>query len=335
MMNKKTTFCEYCRKDILYSEKKESISGELKGEVYHYFGKTATCDECSNEIFVNEINDYNLKQLYNEFRKENNIIALEKILEIPQKYNIGKRPISLLLGWGEQTFSRYCDGDMPTQQYSAILQKIYDVPAYYLKILEDRKANLKSQLAYEKSKIATEVLLGNSQVPEIAKIDVVVDYLLCKCEDITPLALQKLLYYIQGFYYAFMGQFIFEEKCEAWVHGPVFRNVYDKYKEYRFDPIQCSKTTESLDLTVYEKAIIDSVIKNLSCYSGKILEGITHAETPWLLTRGDLPASLATDRKIDKQLIGDYFRTVKDKNNMLNPSDIGVYSKKMFEQIFM
>jgi len=82
MMNKKITFCEYCRKDVLYSEKKESISGELKGEIYKYSGKTANCDECSNEIFVNEINDYNLKQLYNEFRKQNNIIVLEKILEI-------------------------------------------------------------------------------------------------------------------------------------------------------------------------------------------------------------------------------------------------------------
>ena len=45
-------------------------------------------------------------------------------------------------------------------------------------------------------------------------------YLLYKCEDITPLALQKALYYVQGFYYAFEGRFLFDEDCEAWVHGP-------------------------------------------------------------------------------------------------------------------
>lgn len=44
---------------------------------------------------------------------------------------------------------------------------------------------------------------------------------------------------------------------------------------------------------------------------------------------------LCTDRKIEKKSIGDYFTAVKEKNNMLNPSDIGVYSKKLFEQIFM
>jgi len=64
---------------------------------------------------------------------------LEKILEIPQKYNIGKRPISLLLGWGEMTFTRYCDGDMPTKQYSDVLQRIYDDPAFYLSLLEENK----------------------------------------------------------------------------------------------------------------------------------------------------------------------------------------------------
>ena len=54
---------------------------------------------------------------------------------------------------------------------------------------------------------------------------------------------------------------------------------------------------------------------------------------PWLETRGDLPLSVCTDRVIEKDLIADYFMAVKEKNNMINPSDIGDYSKKMFEQI--
>lgn len=319
----------------MYTEKDKYMSAELKGATYNYYGKVAVCNECANEIFVDEINDYNLNQLYNEFRKQHNIVSLEKIMEIPQKYNIGKRPLSLLLGWGEQTFSRYYDGDMPTQQYSATLQKIYEDPEYYLSILESNKDKLKSQSSYEKSKLAAQMLLGTQQVSGIAKIDVVVNYLLNKCEDITPLALQKLLYYVQGFYYAFVNQFIFDENCEAWIHGPVFRDIYFKYREYRFDPISVSEIDEDFNLTVSEKAIIDSVIKNLSCYSGKVLEAFTHAETPWLATRGDLPATVSTDRKIEKKLISDYFTAVKEKHNMLNPSDIGVYSKKMFEQIFI
>src|SRR5690606_18232950 len=119
---------------------------------YEYTGKKAVCTECGSEVYVADIEDENLRALYDTYRQKNGIISLEKILEIPQKYNIGKRPLSLLLGWGEMTFSRYCEGDMPTKQYSDILQKIYDDPAYYKELLEKNKDNLKSLQAYEKSK---------------------------------------------------------------------------------------------------------------------------------------------------------------------------------------
>ena len=332
-MNKNMTFCEQCRDDVLYIEKDEIMEANLKGEIYRYAGKRAFCKECNSEVFVSNINDYNLKNLYNEFRKQNNIISLEHILEIPKKYNIGKRPLSLLLGWGEQTFSRYCDGDMPTKQYSMILERIFNDPSYYLELLESNKDRLKSKSTYDKSKEATKMLILEQHSCNESKIDSVVNYLLHECEDITPLALQKILYYIQGFYYAFLNNFIFEENCEAWVHGPVFRDIYYKYKEYRFDPIIGYDISNTSDLSVSEKAVIDSVIKNLGCYSGKILEAFTHAEMPWLETRGDLPLSVGTDRIIEKGLIADYFMAVKEKNNMINPSDIGDYSKKMFDQI--
>jgi uncharacterized phage-associated protein len=257
---------------------------------------------------------------------------LEKIIKIPLKYNIGKRPLSLLLGWGEMTFSRYCEGDLPTKQYSDILQRIYDEPDYYLSILENNKQSLKSNLTYEKSKSTTLKKMG---IPEErkSKINEVINYILFKCEDITPLALQKALYYIQGFYYAFFGEFLFIDDCEAWVHGPAYRDIYFRYNSYKYDPIETNNIYDISKFTASEKLIIDSVIKNLCCYSGKILEIFTHTETPWLTTRGDLPALAASNRVIQKQSIGDYFIAVKKKYEMLEPSDIEIYSKRMFEKI--
>jgi putative zinc finger/helix-turn-helix YgiT family protein len=330
-MNEKMTFCENCRKDLVYIESEAVLKSDLKGETYEYAGKKAVCTECGSEVYVAEIEDFNLKALYDAYRTKNAIISLEKILEIPQKYGIGKRPLSLLLGWGEMTFSRYCDGDMPTRQYSDMLQRIYDDPAFYRTLLEDNKDNLKSQTAYEKSKRATEELLGVQNAP-LTKIYIVIDYLLCKCEDITPLALQKALYYVQGFYFAFMEEFLFPDDCEAWVHGPVYKDIYDRYSSYRFDPIDSSEKCDESVLTIYEKAIIDSVIKNFCCYSGKTLEGFTHSETPWLKTRGDLPITVSSNRTIHKKVIGDYFAAVKKRYEMINPSDVETYSKKMFEQ---
>ena len=319
------TFCEECRNDVEYTTASVPMTGTIKGKAYHYTGTEARCADCGNLVFVPEISDDNLRSLYNVFREENGIVSLDVICAIPEKYDIGKRPLSLLLGWGELTFSRYCDGDIPTRQYSDILQRIYNEPQFYSDLLEANKANLKSQRTYEKTRRAVDALLS-VDAPSNSKINTVIQYLLYQCEDITPLALQKALYYIQGFHFAFYRTFLFPEDCQAWTHGPVYRDIYFRYRDYRFDPIEKTTTFDTSVFSASEKAICDSVINNLCCYSGKILERFTHNEAPWLTTRGDLPDSAPSDRIIEKSVIGTYFDAVKAKYNMVNPRDIKDYA---------
>lgn len=330
-MKNKTTFCEMCRNDISFSIKKNSVIHTFKGEDIEFVETIALCDECGNEVWVGDIHDSNLRSLYDTYRLKNDIISLEHICEIPVKYAIGKRPLSLLLGWGELTFTRYCDGDMPTKQYADILQRIYDEPSYFLSVLEDKKEAVKP-CSYKKSKDAAQKLLG-TQTENESKLNCVVKYLLSECNDITNLALQKSLYYIQGFYYSFHNAFIFEDDCEAWVHGPVYKEIYHRYSGYRFDPIGDEIEFDDSCFSTSEKVLIDSVIKYLCCYSGKTLENFTHMETPWLQTRGDLPTNIHSTRIIDKNLISGYFTAVKDKYNILIPADIKAYSTEMFEQV--
>lgn len=326
------TFCEECRNDVEYTTASVPMTGTIKGKEYHYTGTEARCADCGNLVFVPEISDDNLRSLYNVFREENGIVSLDVICAIPEKYDIGKRPLSLLLGWGELTFSRYCDGDIPTRQYSDILQRIYNEPQFYSDLLEANKANLKSQRTYEKTRRAVDALLS-VDTPSNSKINTVIQYLLYQCEDITPLALQKALYYIQGFHFAFYRTFLFPEDCQAWTHGPVYRDIYFRYRDYRFDPIEKTTTFDTSVFSASEKAICDSVINNICCYSGKILERFTHNEAPWLTTRGDLPDSAPSDRIIEKSVIGAYFDAVKAKYNMVNPRDIKDYAQDMFQQL--
>ncbi|MGN0663369.1 MAG: type II toxin-antitoxin system antitoxin SocA domain-containing protein [Faecalibacterium sp.] len=326
------TFCEECRNDVEYTTASVPMTGTIKGKAYHYTGTEARCADCGSLVFVPEISDDNLRSLYNVFREENGIVSLDVICAIPEKYDIGKRPLSLLLGWGELTFSRYCDGDIPTRQYSDILQRIYNEPQFYSELLEANKANLKSYRTYEKTRRAVDALLS-VDTPSKSKINTVIQYLLYQCEDITPLALQKALYYIQGFHFAFYRTFLFPEDCQAWTHGPVYRDIYFRYRDYRFDPIEKTTTFDASVFSASEKAICDSVINNICCYSGKILERFTHNEAPWLTTRGDLPDSAPSDRIIEKSVIGAYFDAVKAKYNMVNPRDIKDYAQDMFQQL--
>ncbi len=332
VMNERKIFCDECRNDVTFVVTNKQMDGTIKGEKYSYLGKAANCVDCDSEIYVEEINDYNLKALYDRYRGKNGIISLDKILKISEKYAIGKRPLSLLLGWGEQTFSRYCDGDVPTKQYSDILQKIYDDPRYYEDILEKNKENLKTVASYEKSKRAVDSIISEYFYKK-SKIDLVIEYLLSQCEDITPLALQKALYYIQGFYYAFYKRFLFTEECQAWVHGPVYRDIYNRYRDYKFDSIECNNEVDDSIFSSSEKAIFKSVANHICCYSGKVLEKFTHSEEPWLSARGELSETEPSDRVISKENIGIYFSSIKAKYNMINPNDIKEYTQTMFQQI--
>lgn len=330
-MEERKVFCEECRDDVCFCVDEVKTEGTIKGERYSYLGRKAHCNNCGSEIYVTGVNDYNLKALYDAYREKNEIVSLEVILAIPQKYAIGKRPLSLLLGWGEQTFSRYCDGDMPTKQYSEMLLRLYNDPRYYSEILESNKGYLKSTASYEKSRKAVDAILGNAQNTK-SKIDLTIEYLANQCEDISPLALQRALYYIQGFYYAFYNKFLFIEDCEAWVSGPVYKDIYLKYCDYHYDLIDVDSEDNCSVFSSSEKAIVDSVIKNVCCYSGMVLEQFTHSETPWLSTRGELPATAVSNRTIEKELIANYFCAVKEKYYMINPSDIKGYAQNMFER---
>jgi uncharacterized phage-associated protein len=325
-------FCEKCSRNVTYTVTETFLTGTVKGEKFLYVGEEAHCAECGSPVVVPGLSDHNLKALYDVYRQNNHIISLEKILEIPEKYAIGKRPLSLLLGWGEQTVSRYCDGDMPTRQYSDILTRIYNDPAYYAELLESGKGNLRSTAPYEKSKKAVEELLARPDTGN-TRLSVAAEYLLHRCGDLTPLALQKALYYTQGFYYAFYQDFLFPENCEAWPHGPVFRDSYLQYQNYHFDPLSAAPAFDERQLTAAEKAVLDNVINHICCFSGPVLERLTCSETPWVTARATLPLTAADQPLIPQEAIGAYFTAVRERFHMLTPRDIGSYMRPSYPSL--
>jgi uncharacterized phage-associated protein len=307
------------------------LVGCIKDKEYSYYGQEARCDDCGLDIHVPEVRDSNLRALYDVYRREHGIISLCKICDLPHKYGIAKRPLSLLLGWGELTYSRYVDGKVPAKQYSDELERLYSSPEYYLAKLE-RNKNLISDVAYRKSRQAVDAILYMG-MDRNEKINIMAAYILHKCEDITALALQKTLYYAQGFYHAFYGDFLFADDCEAWVHGPAYRGVYGKYKEYRFEPIKETSHFDESILSEQEISVLNCVIKYFCCYSGKVLEDMTHTESPWLETRGALQPSALSNRIIEKDIISAYFDKIKAKYQMITPVDIGAYARDKFMEV--
>ena len=150
-----------------------------------------------------------------------------------------------------------------------------------------------------------------------------------------PVFIQKLLYFSQGFHKAFTGEYLFEDDCEAWVHGPVYRNIYDKYKDYGCNPIEEKKLEfENTSLAEDEKKLLDCIVHYFGCYSGKVLEKMTHTEEPWRVARRGLNDWESSERIISKESISTYFAEVKSKYKMLNFTDIKDYTTNLFDKLY-
>lgn len=110
-------------------------------------------------------------------------------------------------------------------------------------------------------------------------------YFLSKNPELTDIQIQKLVYYAYSWYMVKnKGKKLFEEKPQAWIHGPVFRSLFDSMKNYK----KFSNTTEieKIDKDIME--FLDVIYNIYGNYSGNDLERMTHSETPWIKARNGL-----------------------------------------------
>lgn len=60
-------------------------------------------------------------------------------------------------------------------------------------------------------------------------------YIFEQMEEVTPLTLQKLLYFVQEIYMVQYGKPLYSEECGAWQHGPVYNTVYELFRDFKYN----------------------------------------------------------------------------------------------------
>lgn len=135
-------------------------------------------------------------------------------------------------------------------------------------------------------------------------------------EPITPMKLQKLIYFAHGWYLALTGEPLLDNKIEAWKYGPVILDLYHELKSFGNMPITYPiidfDGEEFLTPKVEENDIrefLDKVWDVYSPYDAFKLSNATHIKnTPWDITwkKGK--------KIIDNELIKSHFK------NKLNPN---------------
>ncbi|MGP1275740.1 MAG: Panacea domain-containing protein [Caulobacterales bacterium] len=148
---------------------------------------------------------------------------------------------------------------------------------------------------------------------DVGRTAQIADYLISECRDrgelLTPLKLQKLLYYADAWWLALHDKELISEKFQAWVHGPVATSQYHRFKEFRWKPIT-SEIKKPNDLTEAEASFLNDIIDVFGSETAVALEIMTHQEDPWLDARGELPSDEPCNNYISKELTRDFYKSL-------------------------
>ena len=323
-MKKDGLLCWKCRKVVPYSVNRRNRVRTIGGKDYEYQEKFGTCDICHEEIMVPGLDDENEYVLDSIYRSENNLITVEEINELLRKYHIEKRPLSHVLGLGEHTISRYIEGALPTRKYSELLLLVLNNHSEMRKYLEKNKEFI-TEKAYQKTDEAL------SEIEKMcsygSKIELVALYIIHRAYEVTDLSLQKMLYYVKAFSWIMLNKDIVEDNCEAWAYGPVFPNVYEKYKSLGREVIpdyNINLNYEEL-LTPDEMKVLDYVISCFGIYNGSVLMRLTHKERPWIEARTGIPEFAPSSNDIDGEIIREYFMEMDKKYDLRKPEGVSNY----------
>ncbi|WP_455587790.1 Panacea domain-containing protein [Bacteroides sp.] len=144
----------------------------------------------------------------------------------------------------------------------------------------------------------------------------IADYIISrvKAEDknasLINLKLQKLLYYVQAWSYGINKKPMFDGGFEAWIHGPVNRDIYNRFNQTKYlyseiNPEDC--VNKDVVLPTEDAEFVDFILENYLKYSGAELERLSHSEHPWIATRDGLGVNERCDKEISPELMKKYY----------------------------
>ncbi|RLJ33869.1 putative phage-associated protein [Chryseobacterium sp. 7] len=150
------------------------------------------------------------------------------------------------------------------------------------------------------------------------KATLLADFILQKYGCMSHLKLQKLVYYCDAYHLAYFDEELINENFEAWVHGPVCRDIYNDLKDKSILYSDINKTFDKSTynpeniveqaLTTDQKDILKNVLDELSTWTGLDLENATHREFPWIEARVGFSPGEKCDVFIKKESMKQFYK---------------------------
>lgn len=118
--------CFECGKFVTPRIEERTETLPVRGEATQVLARVGICPECGADMSIEELDDATLVAAFNFYRQKHGLMAPEEMRRLRDRYGLGVRAFSLLLGWGEITLHRYEGGSLQDAAHEAALRMAED-----------------------------------------------------------------------------------------------------------------------------------------------------------------------------------------------------------------
>lgn len=286
----------------------------FRKEVFQYVHQFYECDETKQRFTTTELDEVNVGQVYNQYRAKYGIPFPDEIKRIRQRYELSASKMSRILGFGDNQFRLYENGDMPSEANGKILMSIQNPQIFesfvtnaknqfddddFIKILQ----KVKSVKPIENEPFIKNYIFSGSRrnifngyaTQSIAKLKNIILYFIEQYNGVFFTKMNKLLFYTDFYSYKKLCKGMTGLSYKAIQRGPVpirWDRIYSFFDDIQQDIIHFNSGAEgtklvssiSPDLAEFsenELRILESICIRFKSENSTQISGISHNEDAW------------------------------------------------------
>ncbi|MDB0614870.1 Prophage ps3 protein 01 [Tenacibaculum dicentrarchi] len=231
----------------------------FRKEKFEYNHKSYLCEDTNETFTTTALDEFNLNQVYNQYRDKHNVPFADEIKEFREKYSFRYTEITKILGLGDNSYSNYEKGEVPSLANATLLKAIIKSEGTLKELIKgNNEISELQRVEFLKniSKVREEEALNKRKQelinyffdynflpdnfsgykkPNFDKLLEMVVFFTEKMRiRVTPTKMNKLLFYSDFLNFKLTGVSISGTRYLAHTHGPVpqkFRTLFDYLSE--------------------------------------------------------------------------------------------------------
>lgn len=296
------------------SLRQENAELVFRKEKFQYVNLYYECEDTHEHFTTTEVDEINLAQVYNQYRVKYGIPFPDEIRQMRKQYELSAAKMSEILGFGDNQYRLYENGDMPSEANGKVLSLIKQPCIFetfvrnarhqfdrkdYEKILAKLNRVVENQSFDVKEKLIFDSYgRGNTNgyaAQSYEKLKNILLYFISNCNGVFNTKMNKLLFYTDFLCYKMFGMAMSGLAYKAIQYGPVpvrWDRVYSLMNDISQDIIEFESGYSGLklnseqlpDMSYYspeEVSVLEVVCARFTDTTAAEISALSHEEDAW------------------------------------------------------